>query len=88
MLRCIFDSYGNDQDSEHIIRHYDFEQLEQRRHISYQYLLNHMSGRPQLTVISPALKKGTASDHFTVYTEDRDMVQSYLTGCGIKTITH
>ena len=88
MLRRIFDSYGSDRDSEYIIRHYDFEQLKQRRRANYQYLLDHMPEHPQLTVIFPVLKKGTVPSHFTVYAEDRDMVQSYLAGRGIKTTTY
>ncbi|MFQ9704216.1 MAG: hypothetical protein ACLR0U_23160 [Enterocloster clostridioformis] len=48
MLRRIFDSYGSDRDSEHIIRHYDFEQLKQRRRANYQYLLDHMPEHPSL----------------------------------------
>ena len=88
MLRRIFDSYGSDRDSEYIMRHYDFEQLKQRRRANYQYLLDHMPEHPQLTVIFPVLKKGTVPSHFTVYAEDRDMVQSYLAGRGIKTTTY
>lgn len=57
MLRRIFDSYGSDRDSEYIMRHYDFEQLKQRRRANYQYLLDHMPEHPQLTVIFPVLKK-------------------------------
>ena len=75
MLRRIFDSYGSDRDSEYIIRHYDFEQLKQRRRANYQYLLEHMPEHPQITVIFPVLKEGAVPSHFTVYAKDRDMVQ-------------
>ena len=88
MLRRIFDSYGSDRDSEYIIRHYDFEQLKQRRRANYQYLLDHMPEHPQITVIFPVLKEGAVPSHFTVYAKDRDMVQSYLAGQGVKTTTY
>lgn len=88
MLRRIFDSYESDRDSEYIIRHYDFEQLKQRRRANYQYLLDHMPEHPQITVIFPVLKEGAVPSHFTVYAKDRDMVQSYLAGQGVKTTTY
>ena len=79
MLRRIFDSYGSDRDSEYIIRHYDFEQLKQRRRANYQYLLDHMPEHPQITVIFPVLKEGAVPSHFTVYAKDKMCIRDRST---------
>ena len=47
-----------------------------------------MPEHPQITVIFPVLKEGAVPSHFTVYAKDRDMVQSYLAGQGVKTTTY
>ena len=87
-LRRIFDSYGSDDTSVDIIRRYDFNRLKERRRANYRYLLDHMPDHPQLTVVFPRLPEGTVPSHFTVYAADRDMVQKYLAGHGIKSTTY
>ncbi|WP_333652442.1 DegT/DnrJ/EryC1/StrS aminotransferase [Lacrimispora sp.] len=88
MLRRIFDSYGSDEESESILRRYDFDHLKKQRRKNYQYLLDHMPGHPQLTIVFPALPDETVPSHFTVYAKDRDMVQAYLSGHGIKSTAY
>lgn len=88
MLRRIFDSYGSDQESESIMRRYDFNRLKEQRRRNYSYLLEHMPRHPQLIPVFPALPPETVPSHFTVYAKNRDMVQEYLASRGIKTTSY
>lgn len=88
MLRNIFDSYGSDEESEKILRRYDFEKLKKQRRSNYRYLLEHMPAHPQLTVIFLKLPEVTVPSHYTVYAKDRDMVQNYMSEHGIKTTAY
>ena len=79
LLRRIFDAYASDQESEYILRHADFEKIRSQRRENYTAILNGLSTKLNgITVIFPELPDGTVPSHFTIYAENRDLLQRYL----------
>ena len=78
MLRQIFDSFGSDPESIHIMQHYPVRQLMEKRRTNYQYLLDHVKKSDKFRIVFPTLPSGTVPSHFTLFAKDRESLRAAL----------
>ncbi len=88
MLRQIFADQISDQQSIEIIRHYPVQELITRRQSNYRYLLEHFTPSEQVQLIFATLPDGVCPSHFTLYAQNRPLVQEKLAAQKIHTTAY
>lgn len=88
MLRKIFDKYKSDKQSIYIMKHFDVQDVINKRVSNYRYLLDNMKPHPGLTIVFPLLTDKEVPSHFTLYARERSKTQDYLKQNGISTTAY
>lgn len=88
LLRKIYHLHGSDEESVHIIEHYDFQNLKNNRRRNYQYLLDHCPESPEYQIVFPCLDSKTVPSHFTLYVKNPSSFKEYLSSHRIHATTY
>lgn len=77
-LRQIFDCYRSDDESVYIAKHFDYENMKNKRREHFEVIMNNLKSAKGFKLIFTELKEHDVPSHFSLYADDREELQSFL----------
>lgn len=88
LLRKIFEDQTSDPESIEVVTHFNASDIIKKRRENYSHLATKLNTLTEIELCFPELAKGETPSHLSIFSKDRDELQTYLKASSIKTTVY